>query len=190
MKFIKINLNQTVSKAQREQHFEEKKRWYIFTGICSMFVISFIWFLFINSRYNHTILEREKTITDIIKKTEELKSKGKINLSKTDINNLYKMEISRIFWADKLMALSQITPDDMAITKLEFKGGRLNISAVSNLGLDEKEFTVVEDFMKRIEGNEQFNRDFKNIKFENLDKEFSKTDELLSFKVEARLRKK
>ena len=58
------------------------------------------------------------------------------------------------------------------------------------MGLDEKEFTVVEDFMKRIEGNEQFNRDFKNIKFENLDKEFSKTDELLSFKVEARLRKK
>ena len=44
--------------------------------------------------------------------------------------------------------------------------------------------------MKRIENNEEFNKDFKDIKFDNLDKEFSKTDELLSFKVEAKLRKK
>ena len=190
MKMIKINLNQTVSKAQREQFLEEKKRWYTFAAICSLFVVSFIWFIFINSRFNHTISERTNTISEIIKKTEELKSQGKINLSKTDINNLYKMETSRVFWANKLMALSQITPDDMAITKIEFKGGRLNISAVSNLGLEQKEFAVVEDFMKRIENNQEFNKDFKDIKFDNLDKEFSKTDELLSFKVEAKLRKK
>ena len=56
--------------------------------------------------------------------------------------------------------------------------------------LEQKEFAVVEDFMKRIENNEEFNKDFKDIKFDNLDKEFSKTDELLSFKVEAKLRKK
>ena len=43
--------------------------------------------------------------------------------------------------------------------------------------------------MKKIEQNEQFKKDFKDIKFENLDKEFSKTDELLSFRVEAKLKK-
>ena len=47
MNFIKINLNQTVSKAQREFIIEEKNRWYIFTGICLLFVASFIWFLVI-----------------------------------------------------------------------------------------------------------------------------------------------
>ena len=189
MNFIKINLNQTVSKAQREFIIEEKNRWYVFIGICSLFLISFMWFIFINIRLNYTISERENTITNILKQTDELKSGGKINLSKKDVNNLYKMETARILWAEKLIALSKITPDDMAITRIEFKGGRLNISAVSNLGSGQKEFTVVENFMKRIEQNDQFNKDFKDIKFENLDKEFSKTDELLSFKVEAKLKK-
>ena len=189
MNFIKINLNQTVRKAQREFIIEEKNRWYIFTGICLLFVASFIWFLIINARLNHTISERKSTITNILNETEALKSEGKINLSKMDINNLYEIETSRILWADKFMALSKITPDDMAITKIEFKGGRLNISAVSNLGSEQKEFAVVENFMKRIEENDQFKKDFKDIKFDNLDKEFSKTDELLSFKVEAKLKK-
>ena len=189
MNFIKINLNQTVSKAQREFIIEEKNRWYVFIGICSLFLISFMWFVFINIRLNYTISERENTITNILKQTDELKSGGKINLSKKDVNNLYKMETARILWAEKLIALSKITPDDMAITRIEFKGGRLNISAVSNLGSGQKEFTVVENFMKRIEQNDKFNKDFKDIKFENLDKEFSKTDELLSFKVEAKLKK-
>ena len=43
--------------------------------------------------------------------------------------------------------------------------------------------------MKKIEENNEFNKDFIGIKFDNLDKEFSKNDELLSFKVEARLKK-
>jgi len=189
MNFIKINLNQTVSKAQRDFMLEERKRWYYFAGICSLFFVSFIWLFIINSRLNYTIEQRERTINNILNETVKLKSGGKINLSKVDINNLYKVEEKRIFWADKLIALSKITPDDMAITKIEFKNKRLNISAVSNLGSGQKEFTVVENFMKRIEDNKEFNKDFIGIKFDNLDKEFSKNDELLSFKVEARLKK-
>ena len=49
MSFIKINLNQTVSKAQREFIIEEKNRWYIFMGICALFLVSFMWLIFINS---------------------------------------------------------------------------------------------------------------------------------------------
>ena len=189
MNFIKINLNQTVSKAQRDFIVEEKKRWYYFSAICILFIASFIWLFIINNRLNYTILERENTIKTILDETEKLKSGGQINLSKIDINNLYKVEKKRIFWANKLIALSKITPDDMAITKIEFKNKKLNISAVSNLGSGQKEFTVVENFMKKIEENNEFNKDFIGIKFDNLDKEFSKNDELLSFKVEARLKK-
>ena len=76
----------------------------------------------------------------------------------------------------------------MAITKIEFKGKKLNISAISNIGSGEKEFTVVENFMKKIDLNNEFNKDFKDIKFDFLDKEKTKNDELLTFKVEAKLR--
>ncbi len=62
------------------------------------------------------------------------------------------------------------------------------ISAISNIGSGEKEFTVVENFMNKIDTNNEFNKDFKDIKFDYLDKEKSKNSEILSFKVEARLR--
>ena len=188
MKLIKINLNQTVSKAQIDFINEEKKRWYIFASISTLFLASLIWLLFINIKMSGIITKRTDTINSIITKTNSLKKKGQINLSKKDINVLYDFESKRIFWTEKLIALSKITPDDMAITKIEFKGKKLFISAISNIGSGEKEFTVVENFMNRIDLNDEFNKDFKDIKFDYLDKEKSKSDELLSFKVEARLR--
>jgi len=188
MNLIKVDLNQTVSKAQFDFINEEKKRWYIFTAISLLFLISFIWLLIINSKMSSIIEQRENTIDTIASRINNLQKKGQINLSKQDINNLYKFESKRVFWTEKLIALSKITPEDMAITKIEFKGKRLFISAISNIGSGQKEFTVVENFMKKIDTNNEFNKDFKDIKFDYLDKERAKSDELLSFKVEARLR--
>ena len=188
MEFIKINLNQTVSKAQKDFIEQEQKRWYVFFSICIVFISTIIWLFFINSKMQYVINERNKTIENIISNTAKLQSSGQINLSKKDINNLYKVESKRIFWTEKLIALSKITPEDMAITKIEFKGKKLYISAISNIGSGEKEFTVVENFMKKIDSNNEFNKDFKDIKFDFLDKEKTKNDELLKFKVEAKLR--
>ncbi len=188
MQLIKINLNQTVSKAQKDFIEQEQKRWYAFSFICIIFISTIIWLFFINSRMQYVIDERNKTIENIISNTAKLQSSGQINLSKKDINNLYKVESNRIFWTEKLIALSKITPEDMAITKIEFKGKKLYISAISNIGSGEKEFTVVENFMKKIDSNNEFNKDFKDIKFDFLDKEKTKNNELLKFKVEAKLR--
>ena len=77
---IKINLNQTISRAQLDYIQEEKKRWIIFGVICSFFTIYLFWFLFINSRMNYVIENRQKTIATIEKNTEDLKKRGKINL--------------------------------------------------------------------------------------------------------------
>ena len=188
MNLIKVNLNQTVSKAQLEQIKEEQKRWTVFGLIIVLFLGSLGWFYFINNKLNYIIEERNITIQDIKKKTEQLTSKGQINLSKVDINNLYKLESKRIYWSDKLLELSKITPEDMTITRLEFKGKLLIISAIANLNSDQKEFSVVENFMKMIDENSKFNNDFKDIKFGFLDKDFAKRQELLSFKIEAKLK--
>ncbi len=188
MKLIKINLNQTVSKAQLEHINEEKKRWILFGGICTLFIIYLIWFGFINYRMNNIIENRTQTIEEIIKKTEELKKSGKINLSKIDIKTLNKFENKRMFWAPKLIALSEITPEDMAITGLDFENKKLQISAISKIENGEKDFDVVEDFMKRIDENEEFNKDFKGIKFDSMEKSRAKGQEVLSFTIKAKLK--
>ena len=42
--------------------------------------------------------------------------------------------------------------------------------------------------MKKIDENEMFNKDFTDIKFGFLDKEFAKKQELLSFRIQAKLK--
>tara|TARA_Y100000739_G_C20332308_1_gene339436 strand:+ start:192 stop:443 length:252 start_codon:yes stop_codon:yes gene_type:complete len=79
------------------------------------------------------ISNRQITINKIKKDTEALRKGGKINLSKTDVKTLNKFEKDRLFWAPKLIALSEITPDDMAITEVEFENKKLRISALSSL---------------------------------------------------------
>jgi len=82
---IKINLNQTISKAQLEQLQEENKRWIIFGAICFLFFTSICWFLFINNRMNYIVSQRTATIEKIKNDTQALQKKGKINLSKIDV---------------------------------------------------------------------------------------------------------
>ena len=85
---IKINLNQTVSKAQMDFIKEEKNRWIIFSSLCLLLVSIFIWFWFINFRLNYIISNRQVTINNIKKDTDALRKGGKINLSKTDVKTL------------------------------------------------------------------------------------------------------
>ena len=186
--FIKINLNQTISKAQLEQLQEEKKRWIIFGTICFLFFASICWLLFINNRMNYIVSNRTQTIEKIINDTKNLQKEGKINLSKIDVKTLNKFENKRMFWAPKLIALSEITPDDMAITRLSFENKKLKISAISTITIGEKNFDVVEDFMKRIDQNSEFNSDFKDIKFESMEKTRARDQEILAFTIEARLK--
>ena len=187
-KLIRINLNQTISKAQLEHLKKEKKRWFIFSLIFLLFLGYLGWFGFINNRMDNIIENRKSTIQEIIRDTEKLKKEGKINLSKSDIKTLNKLENKRMFWAPKLIALSEITPDRMSITGFEYDHKRLKISAISSVDKSQKDFDIVADFMKRINENEEFNKDFKNIKFESMEKSNAKGNEVLSFTIQARLK--
>ena len=76
----------------------------------------------------------------------------------------------------------------MEITGLDFENNKLQISAISKIERGEKDFDVVEDFMKRIDKNEEFNKDFKGIKFDSMEKSKAKGQEVLSFTVKAKLK--
>ena len=87
-----------------------------------------------------SLLVLEDTISKIKKDTRDLKKEIKrqlenrnknlnennndkvnlLNLSKKDIELAYKIGEKTIPWSEKLMQLSEITPEDMCITKLEY----------------------------------------------------------------------
>ena len=146
-KFILIDLNQTVSRAELSALKEEKQRWMFFALVSFLFVILLGWFISINLSMNNLINAREETITDIIEKTNQLKKDGQINLAKSDIESLYDIEQQRVLWATKLKELTRIIPDDMTILNVHFKQKRLVISAIARLYPEVKAFTIIEKFI-------------------------------------------
>ena len=194
MNLIKINLNQTVSKAQLEQLKEERNRWVLFGFIVLLFIGFGTWFYIVNHKLANNISKWENTIEVIKNKTEALTTTGKINLSKIDIKNLHKFEKKRIYWSKKFLALSEMTPEDMAITRFEFKGKNFSLEGIGNLEEGEKPLEIVKDFMDEIDANDTFNKDFKNLKVWKVksNTKGSKSEEneriIMEFRIEGKLK--
>ena len=189
-KFILINLNQTVSRAELSALKEEKQRCVLF-GIASLaFIILLGWFISINISMNNLIDARKDTITDIIEKTDQLKKDGQINLAKSDIESLYDIEQQRVIWSTKLKELTKIIPDDMTILNVHFKQKRLVISAIARLYPEVKAFTIIEKFINVLESNPEFSKYFSSTELKRSQLDKSQGQEFLFFEVELKLNKK
>ena len=187
-KYIIIDLNQTVSRHQLEELQEEKKRDLIMGSVGVFLIGILIWFNIINYNLSSIIKEREARIENLNNKILSLKSEGKINLSKKDVESLYKFDGKRVFWAPKIMELTKLTPETMSITQIEFLRKKLNISAITELEEGVKEFDVVESFISKLKSNDKFYNDFESIRFLNSSQDNIKGHKTFSFKIEAKLK--
>ena len=187
-KYIIIDLNQTVSRHQLEELQQEKKRDIIMGSVVFVLTAIFIWFNVVNYNLSSIIEEREIRIENLNAKINNLKSEGKINLSKGDVESLYKFDGKRIFWAPKIMALTNLTPENMSITQIQFSRKKLNISAITELEEDVKEFDVVESFISKLKSSDEFFADFESIRFLNSSQDNVKGHKTFTFKIEAKLK--
>ena len=118
-----------------------------------------------------------------------MKKEGQVELSKADIQSLHKLDNERIFWANKLLILSQITPVEMAITEIEYDKRKLIIAAITRLN-EEKEFEIVKSFIELLKTNEEFSKDFSSIQFLKSERTRVRGQENMIFKVEAKIKSK
>ena len=106
---IIINLNQSYSSSEIKLKKDENTRWVYFSLILVALLGNLFWFIHINMNINQLIEQREDTISQLGVDTEKLKQKGRINLSKKDIENLYNGEKNRVTWADNFTEIANIT---------------------------------------------------------------------------------
>ena len=186
---IMINLNQSYSSSEIKLKKDENMRWLYFSLILVALLGNLFWFIYINININQLIEQREDTIAQLGVDTEKMKQKGRINLSKKDIENLYNVEKYRINWADKFQDLAVITPEDMAITGIVFRNNKFTINAISLINENEKEFAIVENLINTLQANEIISKDFSNIKFKSSERKMTRGQEILVFVIEAKLNK-
>ena len=106
------------------------------------------------------------------------------------MESLYKFDEKRVFWAPKIMSLTKLTPETMSITQIQFLRNKLNISAITELEEDVKEFDVVESFIAKLKSDETFFSDFESIRFLNSSQDKIKGHKTFTFKIEAKLKQK
>ena len=209
--FILINLNQNISKARQAAYKGNRDKWIIFGLLCFIYIGLIAWFVNINSNYNTLISLREETISKIKKDTRDLKKEIKrqleernknlnetkndkvnlLNLSKKDIELAYKIGEKTIPWSEKLMQLSNITPEDMCITKLEYANNSLNISAISKIkDKTQKDQKILNDFITLLEGHEDFGKEFIEYELRNSKRVSRGSNPYYQFQISAPLKKK
>ena len=188
-KYIKINLNQVVSRFQMEEMILNRNRTYMAIAASFCFICLFSFMSYTNYELNKLIDSRENDIKALNQKINSLKKEGQVDLSKKDIEGLFKFESKRNYWTPKLQALADLTPKEMVIEELEFDKGKLNITAITRIEEGVKEFDVVEQFMNTIKEDPNFKDSFQNIKFINSFRQTIQNQETFTFKIQAKLKK-
>ena len=188
-KYIKINLNQVVSRFQMEEMQINRQRTYIALAACFCFVCLFSFMSYTNYELSNLVDSRKSDIKLLNERINSLKKEGQVDLSKKDIEGLFLFESKRNYWTPKFQALADITPQEMVIDELEFAKGKLNITAITGIKEGVKEFDVVAQFMNTIKEDENFKDDFQDIRFINSFRQGIQGQEMFTFKIQAKLKK-
>ena len=186
--YIIINLNKAESAETRLERVREQGRWATFAFLLIFLLgVNFrVWM--INNGYNNIIDQKKVEIERLNDEINKLQSQGK-NLSKNDILAFAALEQDRFLWAQNLEEMGTMTPDDMAITGLRFKRGKLIIKGIALTFEDRKDFEIIDEYVQTLRKNKDFSNNFGRIKYVGHSKVSIRGQEIVRFEIEATVRK-
>ncbi|MFO7896854.1 MAG: hypothetical protein R6U84_07980 [Candidatus Cloacimonadales bacterium] len=183
--YYKINLNKY---GEMKQQAERQKKTFInLTVTFSVITAVMIGFLFYNvSLMNKKIENRADLLKDIKQEIKSYQVSGEY-LSSSDLNRIAEVSSNRIFWAKKLVALSEKTTDKIAITHFSYKSGKLSLFGITKLDKDVKEFDLIDSFIGDLKANKQISEDFPDIQFVKSTTDYEKDVQILRFQIDAKI---
>ena len=139
----------------------------------SVYIISILFISFGGSMSNDILYEiskLEEENKELSRKIEDVKSeielltKDQPKIDMSDIDNLFKFEDKRIYWAPKIEALANLTPIEMALTEIKFDSKTLNLTAIIKFerGMDTEKTGV--DLLEEIKKHSDINNNFTKIR--------------------------
>jgi hypothetical protein len=180
--YFKINLNKY---GEMRRKIEQDKAVFRNTAL-TFFIITALLYgyvIFLNINLNNKIDSRRTLLRNIRSEIESYHVSGKF-LSSNDLKRLSKISTERIFWAKKLVAISEQTTDKIAITHFSFKNDVLRLYGITKLDRDEKEFDLINEFIANLKMKEQISTDFPDIKIVRSTRDVEKEVEILRFQID------
>ena len=149
--------------------------------ICALALSGFIGY--VNNSLQKKVSSRKKYLKSIENELKNYEAKGEY-LSSGDLKKLAKLSSDRIFWSKKLVALPEVTSKKIAITDFSFKRGILSLNGITKVNKDEKEITLIKTFIDDIKNNEEFKRDFPEIRYVKSRKDKEKGVDIYRFQID------
>tara|TARA_Y100000996_G_scaffold197134_1_gene154604 strand:- start:190 stop:786 length:597 start_codon:yes stop_codon:yes gene_type:complete len=191
-KYIKINLNQLVSRFQRQEMRVDRNRNLVLAGLILAFAILFSINSYTNFKTGNLVKERKSKIDDVKKQIQALAlntSEDEQKVDMKDIKNLFKFEEKRVYWTPKIQALTNLTPTDMAITEISFDSKYLKLIAITKFeeGMDTEEKGV--GLIKKIVEHPDISDSFKDIELKESYTSKVNKQKTVFYEIQAKIKK-
>ena len=180
--YFKINLNKYGE--MRLQAEREKK---IFINSIVTFAVGFIiiiavW-IYINGMMKTRVESRQRYYTELQKELASYET-SEDYLSSKDLDKLAETFNNRIFWAKKMIALSNEIDEKLAVRKFTYTNGVLTLNGITEIDKNIKELDLIQSFIDRLKSNTEISDDFPRIKSGSITRQVVKDTDILEFVIE------
>ena len=180
--YFKINLNKYGE--MRLQAEREKKQFINSLIIFAVgFIIIIVAWIYINGMVNARVENRQKYLNELQKELASYET-SEDYLSSKDLSKLAETFNNRIFWAKKMVALSNKKKKKLAVKKFTYNNGVLTLNGITEVDKNVKELDLIQSFIDRLKSNEEISNDFPRIKSGFITRQIVKDTAILEFVIE------
>ncbi len=136
---------------------------------------------------NQALRKKVDNRKDFLRNTEQQLKQFQTSeeyLSTNDLDRLAQTFNNRIFWAKKLVALSDEISKSLAVRKFTYNNGVLTLNGITPVDNNVKELDLINAFIQRLLANPEISNDFPQIKSGVITKQVAKDTAILEFVVE------
>ncbi|MDI9528882.1 MAG: hypothetical protein QM233_03010 [Candidatus Cloacimonadota bacterium] len=180
--YFKINLNKFGEmKLQAERENKTFRNAVIAYLVGTLIMFGGLFYL--NGILKKKVENRRKFLTTTEAQLKQFQASEEY-LSMVDVDRLAQTFNNRIFWAKKLVALSDEITHSLAVRKFTYSNGVLTLNGITPVDNNVKELDLINDFIQRLLANPEISNDFPQIKSGLITKQLAKDTAILEFVIE------
>ena len=182
VKQFTINLNKGEGEALVRSRRQERRSYLVLGLFIIVFVVlgGLTWAQ--NSAINDVVRSRQTKLDRIRFELDSLKREG-TKVSKDDVLALAGLESQRFLWARRLEKLSQIMPQGMALTGLDFQNKVFKIECIAQVDTAQKEFEIISKFIELLKSAPEFRQGLHEIRFDQSLRKKVEDQDVLMFTI-------
>ena len=180
--YFKINLNKfDEMKLQTERENKTFRNAVIVYLVGTLIMFGGLFYL--NGILKKKVENRSKFLKSTEAQLKQFQSSEEY-LSTVDVDRLAQTFNNRIFWAKKLVALSDEITRSLAVRKFTYNNGVLTLNGITPVDSNVKELDLINDFIQRLLANPEISNDFPQIKSGLITKQLAKDTAIMEFVIE------